>query len=179
MEQLIDTLKSNLFYHGHPINREEAKNDLKLKVVIPSAEIEELMWELYLQYEKDLKIKEPFNPLRELELKAPQAQPAPLTTQQIVQQMQALAAAGLGLGAVNEQQLVNLAAAMIPYMGGGVLAGTEATLDPVLGAYVESAARSDVFKTDLRVKRATLNTPAGPQEAIKQEVLWQRWEEEK
>lgn len=178
IEQLIDTLKSNLFYHGHPINREEAKNDLKLKAVNPSPEVEELMWELYLQYEKDLKIKEPFNPVRELELKAPPVQQGPLTTQQIVQQMHALAAAGIGLPAVNEQQLVNLAVAMIPYVGGNPPAGTEAKLDPISGAYVESVARSDVFKTDLRVKRSKLNLPTGPQDAIQQEVLWQRWEKE-
>jgi hypothetical protein len=179
IEQLIDNLKSNLFYHGHPINREEAKNDLKLKVVNPSPSVEELMWELYLQYEKDLKIKEPFFPLRELELKVPSAQQGPLTTEQIVRQLQALATAGIALGAVNEQQFVNLAVAMIPHVGGTASAGAEAKLDPISGAYVESVARSDVFKTDLRVKRSKLNTSAGPQDAITQEVLWQRWEEEK
>jgi hypothetical protein len=42
IEQLIDNLKSNLFYHGHPINREEAKSDLKLKVVVPPPEVESL-----------------------------------------------------------------------------------------------------------------------------------------
>lgn len=181
IEQLIDTLKSNLFYHGHPINREEAKNELKLKVVFPPIEVERLIWELYLQYEEDLKLNEPFNPLRELELKLPQAQPATqLTTQQIVQQMQSLAAAGLGLGLINEQQLVSLAAAMLPYAsGGGSMPGrAKVMLDPLVGAYVESAARSDVFKTDLRVERSTLNTSTGPQEVIKQEGMWQRWEKE-
>src|SRR5437899_931116 len=34
-----------------------------------------------------------------------------------------LAAAGVGLGAVNEEQLVKLAAAMVPYVSGGVPAG--------------------------------------------------------
>jgi hypothetical protein len=180
IEQLIDNLKSNLFYHGHPINRKEAKNDLKLKAVDPSPDVEELMWELYLQYENDLRIKEQFNPLRELELKAPPAQRTPLTTQQIVQQMQALAAAGIGLPAVNEQQLVSLAAAMIPHVSGAAAStDREAKLDPIFGAYVESSARSDVFKTDLVVKRSVVNTPLGPQDAIKQEIIWQRWEEEK
>jgi hypothetical protein len=137
IEQLIDNLKSNLFYHGHPINRKEAMNDLKLKVVIPSADVEDLMWQLYLQYEDDLKITEPFFPLRELEIKAPQAEPNP--------------------------------------------AEKEAKLDPItiFGAYIESAARSDVFKTDLSVKRSAVNTPFGSQEVIKQELIWQRWEKEK
>jgi hypothetical protein len=180
IEQIIDNLKSNLFYHGHPINRDEAKHDLKLKVEDPTPEVETIMWELYCQYEADLKIKEPFNVLRELELKSgtPKAAVA-LTTQQLVQQMQGLAQAGIGLGAVSEQQLVNLAAAMIPFTGGAPIQG-KVKLDPILGAFIESAARADVFKTDLRIERTTANLPGGgPQEAIKQEVLWQRWEEEK
>lgn len=48
IEKLIDNLKSNLFYHGHPINREEAKTDLNLKVEEPTPEVESLIWELYL-----------------------------------------------------------------------------------------------------------------------------------
>jgi hypothetical protein len=180
IEQLIDTLKSNLFYHGHPINRDEAKDDLKLKAEAPTAEVESLMWELYRQYEEDLKLKEPFNPLRELELKSGgPAAPTPLTTAQLVQQMQALAAAGIGLGAVTEDQFVKLAAAMIPFVSGGVAARSKVKLDPISGAYIESAARADVFKTDLRIERTTANLPGGPQDAIRQEVLWQRWEEEK
>jgi hypothetical protein len=182
IEQLIDNLKSNLFYHGHPINRKEAKDDLNLKAEVPTAEVEPLMWELYLEYEKDLKLKEPFNLVREFELKSqPPTVPAPLTTQQIVQQMQQIAAAGIGLGAVNEQQLVNLAVAMLPFVSGGVAASAsdKVVLDPVLGAYIESAARADVFKTNLRIQRTTANIQGSSQEVIKQEVLWQRWEEEK
>jgi hypothetical protein len=179
IEQLIDNLKSNLFYHGHPINREEAKNDLNLKAEAPPADVEPVIWELYLEYEKDLKLKEPFNVLREMELKSPPpVVPAPLTTTQIVQQMQQLAAAGIALGAVNEQQFVNLAVAMLPFLSGGTTASSKVKLDPVLGAYVESAARADVFKTDLRVERSTANINGSPQEVTKQEVVWQRWEEE-
>jgi hypothetical protein len=180
IEQLIDNLKSNLFYHGHPINREEAKKDLNLKAEEPVAEVETLMWELYLEYEKDLKLKEPFNLVRELELKSsPPTVPAPLTTQQIVQQMQQLAAAGIGIGAVTEEQFVKLAVAMLPFVTGGGAASGKVKLDPVLGAYMESVARADVFKTDLRIERAMANVQGSSQEVIKQEVLWQRWEEEK
>jgi hypothetical protein len=180
IELLIDNLKSNLFYHGHPINREEAKNDLNLKVEEPAANVESLMWDLYLEYEKELKLKEPFNPVRELELKSVgTTPPGPLTTAQLLQQMQALAAAGLGLGTIPEAQLVNLAAAMVPFVTGGAAAQGKVKLDPLLGAYIESAARADVFKTDLRLERITANLPGGPQEAIRQELIWQRWEEEK
>jgi len=181
IERLIDILKSNLFYHGHPINREEAKSELKLRVVVPSTEVESLMWELYLQYEDDLKLNEPFNPLRELELRLPAPPSAnPLTTKEIVQQMNALAGAGVGLGTgLTEEQFVKVAAAMVPLVRGGVAASGKVKLEAVRGAHIESAARADVFKTDLRIERASFNTPAGPQEGIKQEVLWQRWEEEK
>lgn len=176
--QITENLKSNLFYHGHPINREEAKKDLKLKVVVPSAEVELLMWELYLQYEESLKFSEPFNPVRELELKSVVRPPAQVTTQQLIQQIQALAAGGIRLGMVNEDQLVKLAVAMIPFVSGGVATRGKVTLDPMPGAYIESDARCDVFKTDLRLEQILVNTPMGPQEAIKQEVIWQRWEKE-
>jgi len=179
IETLIDTLKSNLFFHGHPINREEAKKDLKLKVEVPTAEVEALMWKLYLEYEADLRIREPFNVVREMELNAaaPKA-PGPLTTAQIVAQMQQLAAAGIGLPAVSEEQFVKLAAAMVPLVTGTAAQNSKVKLDPISGAYIESAGRSHVFKTDLRAERTTANLPMGPQEAVKQEVLWQRWEEE-
>ena len=180
IKQLIDTLKSNLFYHGHPINREEARKELKLQVKNPPEAMEKLMWDLYVQYEADLKLKEPFNPMRELELKAPPGQvPAALTPQQVLQQVQQLAAAGIGLGVVNEQQLINLAAALASALKASSPAGTgKVKLDPVIGACVESVALSDVFKTDLRLERAVANTPAGPQEVIRHEILWQRWERE-
>lgn len=179
IEKLIDTLKSNLFYHGHPINRDEAKQDLGLHAVEPSDEVEGIMWELYLQYESDLKLCEPFNPLREVELKSGK-QPAavPVTTQQLILQMQQLAAAGIGLGAVNEEQLVKLAAAMIPFISSKASGSRKVQLDPIPGAYVESVAHSDVFKTDLRLEHASITTQAGPQEVVKHEVLWQRWERE-
>lgn len=177
IEKIIDTLKSNLFYHGHPINRDEAKQDLKLKVTKPSLELEGLMWKLYLEYEEALELTTPFQAVHELEQRttAAAAAPAP-TTAQILQQMQELAKLGLGVGQVPEQQLVNLAAAMIPHVSGVTAPGApKAEVTGLRGAYVESRLRADVFKTDLRITR----TVVGGQDAMKQEVLWQRWEEEK
>lgn len=180
VEELIDNLKSNLFFHGHPISRREAKEDLGLKVEDATNGLENLMWALYLEYEKELKLNEPLNLLREMELKSPPAPaPAPPTTQQIVQQMQQLAANGIGLPGTTEEQLVRLAAAMVPFVGGAAPPARKVTLDPISGAFLESAARADVFKTDLRVERVSVNLQSGPQEAFKQEILWQRWEEEK
>jgi hypothetical protein len=72
IELLIDTLKSNLFFHGHPINRREAKEDLKLKVTFADGPLADVMWALYCAYEDELKLTSPFSPQRELETQLPQ-----------------------------------------------------------------------------------------------------------
>ncbi len=61
IEEIVETLTSKLFFHGHPINRKEAKS-LNLKVENPPEKVEKLMWQLYEEYEKELEIKKPFNP---------------------------------------------------------------------------------------------------------------------
>lgn len=179
IDQLIDNLKSNLFYHGHPINRREAKDDLKLKVKNAPEDLADVMWKLYLEYEGDLKLREPFQPLHELDAQAPQAAAAPLATQQIVQQMQQLAANGIALGTVSAAQMVELAVAMIPHVAGGQAQAKPLKLEKIAGAYVESSDHADRFLTDMTLERAMISTPVGPQSAMKQEVIWQRWEKEK
>jgi hypothetical protein len=61
IEEITETLTSKLFFHGHPINRKEAK-DLKLKIEEPSKDIESLMWELFTIYESELENNSPFIP---------------------------------------------------------------------------------------------------------------------
>ena len=179
MEKLIDTMKSNLFFHGHPINRVEAKDDLGLKAEKPTNDIETLMWQLYCEYETDMKLRIPFIPLREFELKAPPAAAsAPLTVAQIVQQMKDLAAGGIGLGAVSEEQLVKLAAALVPVTGGTASPLRKVEIDPLIGAYIESAARTDVFRIQMKVERTTANVGGTVQDVVKQESVPQQWEEE-
>jgi Serine dehydrogenase proteinase len=66
IEEIVDNLTSKLYYHGHPINRKEAIDQIGLKTVEhASPKIEELMWKLFLEYEKEVKSEEPFNPLLE------------------------------------------------------------------------------------------------------------------
>jgi len=66
LESIIEALTSKLFFHGHPINRIEAK-ELGLKVLENvSPEIETAMWELFLDFEKELKFKENFDPIGRL-----------------------------------------------------------------------------------------------------------------
>ena len=178
--QLIDNLKSNLFFHGHPINRVEAKKGLNLKVVESSPELECQMWKLYSQYEKDLRLSEPFNAIREMDLKQQDNEPGTkITTEALLQQMSSLVSAGLSMGGnVTEEQFVKIAAAMLPIVANGSGGSRATTLDPVVGACIESVNHTDVFKTDLKVERSIIQTPTGAQDGVKQEVTWQRWEQE-
>src|SRR2546426_2696027 len=62
IRRIIDTLTEKLYYHGHAINRSEARQDVGLHVANPSEEVEESMWDLFLDYEKDMRLNEPFYP---------------------------------------------------------------------------------------------------------------------
>lgn len=49
INEIVDSLTSKLFFHGHPINRVEAVEQIGLRTVeYPPATVEDLMWELYL-----------------------------------------------------------------------------------------------------------------------------------
>ncbi len=61
--EIADNLTSKLFYHGHPINRKEAREQIGLDTVRDAPlELEALMWKLYLEYEDELKLLAPFKP---------------------------------------------------------------------------------------------------------------------
>jgi hypothetical protein len=72
IDEIIETLASKLYFHGHPINRKEAREELKLKVAenVPP-ELEATMWKLYLDYEKDLENKISFDPMADIYAAAP------------------------------------------------------------------------------------------------------------
>ncbi|MCS6290061.1 MAG: hypothetical protein H8K10_13955 [Nitrospira sp.] len=75
ISEIVDNFTSKLFYHGHPINRREAR-DLGLATVEdPSPSVEEAMWKLYLDYEREIKTEEPFNVASEFVALNPQMQP--------------------------------------------------------------------------------------------------------
>ena len=150
IDTIIENLKSNLFFHGHPINRKEAKEDLNLKVESAPRELEAAMWRLYSEYNSTLKLDEPFSALHELDVASIRLQQASGTQPP---------SPGAG-GAATPAQAVKV------------------RLDKMPGIYVESTLRADVFLTDIVLQRATINTAAGPQDAIRQEVIWQRWEQE-
>jgi hypothetical protein len=62
IDEIVDSFTSKLFYHGHPINRLEARDQLGLKTVeFPSANVETAMWQLYLEYEKEINMEASFD----------------------------------------------------------------------------------------------------------------------
>jgi Serine dehydrogenase proteinase len=71
MDEIIENLASKLYFHGHAINRVEAREELKLKVMtnLP-ANLESAMWNLYKDYEADFQNNVPYNPAGELMAKA-------------------------------------------------------------------------------------------------------------
>jgi hypothetical protein len=87
IDEIIENMASRLYFHGHPINRREAKEDLRLKVTIDANhELDDTMWGLYRQYEDEFENLTPFYPPADLLPLAAQpapagAQPAPAGTQ--------------------------------------------------------------------------------------------------
>ncbi len=58
---IIDYLTQRLYAHNYMIPRREASNKIGLNVLFPDNNLEMLMWQLYCEYEKELKLLEPFN----------------------------------------------------------------------------------------------------------------------
>jgi hypothetical protein len=140
--------------------------------------------ELYQEYVFELKLTDRLNPLHEWDIRQPPPgpPPGPLTTQEIVAQLQQLAQAGVGLGAgISAAQLVELAVAMLPHVTVGSAQTTlkKVRVEKIKGAYLETVEIGNVFLTDLTYERDRVTTPqSGSQDLMKQELLWQRWEQE-
>jgi hypothetical protein len=67
IQEMVENMTSKLYFHGHPINRQEALNDLKLKICEnPGAELEKAIWGLYLQFEEEFKNNVIFLPAADL-----------------------------------------------------------------------------------------------------------------
>lgn len=57
--EIVDSLTSKLFFHGHPINYKEAEQ-IGLRVRAATADEEQLIWDLYLEYEREMRLEEEF-----------------------------------------------------------------------------------------------------------------------
>lgn len=90
INEIVDNLTSKLFFHGHPINRREAKEHVGLRTIEKtSLKVEQLMWNLYLDYERELKMEEPFQPAMEFVAQFPALTPgqtavSPVATAKLV-----------------------------------------------------------------------------------------------
>jgi hypothetical protein len=67
IDETIETLASKLYFHGHPINRKEAREELGLKVIetVPPA-LETAIWKLYEDYEAELENRKVYDPMADL-----------------------------------------------------------------------------------------------------------------
>ncbi len=67
MEEIIENMASKLYFHGHPINRQEAKDELRLKVnlELPPG-LESAIWDLYKEYDVEFQNRVIFNPMGDL-----------------------------------------------------------------------------------------------------------------
>ena len=61
-ETIAEQLNKRYFHHGHAVGRSEAR-DLGLKIAEPNADVEETMWRIWLDFENELQMRNPFNPL--------------------------------------------------------------------------------------------------------------------
>jgi Serine dehydrogenase proteinase len=123
--ELIENLTSQLYFHGHPINRNEARDDLRLGFVQDAPpDVEAVMTALYEAYAADMRLDEPFQPLQEAYAANPVAAPNPpsmVMTQQ------------------GPQHLLSAPAT------------ATVTLDPVKAVMVESNDRTDAHEVEFEV----------------------------
>jgi hypothetical protein len=79
MNEIVENLASKLYFHGHPINRKEAKDDINLEVTLDlQPDLETGLWDLYKEYEAELENLTPFNPPSDIAaMQAAQQPPQP------------------------------------------------------------------------------------------------------
>lgn len=66
ISELIKKLTAELYYHGHPINRKEARDELGLSFVEDATPaVADRMWELYEAFDADMHLNREFAPLFE------------------------------------------------------------------------------------------------------------------
>jgi hypothetical protein len=62
---IAETLSKKFYHHGYPLSRSEAGN-IGLKVKNPPADVEDLLWRIWLDAREEIRLREPFNPHAEL-----------------------------------------------------------------------------------------------------------------
>lgn len=64
-DNIVTSLNKSFYHHGYTIGRKEAK-DLGLPIKSSTKEIEDLLWDVWLDFEGEMKCRIPFDPLIEL-----------------------------------------------------------------------------------------------------------------
>lgn len=63
-KNIAQKLSKNYFAHGHAVSKKEAK-ELGLNILDSNEQIEKLIWNIFSDIEKEMKMNEPFDPLSE------------------------------------------------------------------------------------------------------------------
>jgi hypothetical protein len=62
VDEIVDNLTSKLFFHGHPINRTEAREQIQIPTVVDAdTELERMMWGLYCSFEGTMDLIAPID----------------------------------------------------------------------------------------------------------------------
>jgi hypothetical protein len=173
--------------HFHPIDRREAKDDLKLKVEFANTALEESMWQLYESYEAELRLNARFDPVRELDIRSADTHRCNSAAYRSVRGCSNGAGRASrtigprGAGGPSEKQPVKGAAVLAPFDGGSEgsrKSKDRCRLEKMKCGYLESLGRTDVFLSDVTIERSRVKTATGVQDMVTQEPTWQRWEVE-
>ena len=176
IEEIVENMASKLFFHGHPINRLEAKTDLKLKVCDDlKPDFENTIWKLYLDFETEFKNTEAFNPAMEL-ASIPAPAPTPTVPAASPQPPAAPAPAAPGQP-VTPAPAVSPVPFQFPPQFAALL--QQATAPPeieteLLHAMIESEKLTSRFTTRRRFTKLPAAAQAG-QVTIREDLLSQGW----
>lgn len=125
IEQIINKLTSQLYYHGHPINRQEAREDVGLSFVKDTTPEEEIaLWQLFQAYCADMRLEELYDPT----IEALQIHGQPITTPSAQVQVQG---------------------SNVAFMG--VPVSVDVPLPTIRAVYVETTPRVDIYEQDFEI----------------------------
>lgn len=180
IDEIIETMASKLYFHGHPINRKEARTELKLAVPeTVDRTLEDEIWNLYLDFETEMKNRVIYDPMSEIFTRAKNWAAA------ATKSAMAAAAAAAAASAPADPVAAAPAAAGAPAAAAAPVAGPPALIPPVLQpgidyetdllfAIIESAKLSSQYKIKKRLVVTGVGQAGEP--LIRDETLAQSWE---
>lgn len=65
VKSISRALNSSYYHHGYAVGRKEAK-EIGLPIITPDKDIERIMWEIWIDYEHEMRCNDSFNPINEL-----------------------------------------------------------------------------------------------------------------